>query len=165
MKFVGSQIAYYLEDVDFKNNARTLVKYLALLTLIIIIYSILFQVIMVNVEGKDHSWITGFYWTLTVMSTLGFGDITFQSDIGRLFSMLVLLSGIFMLLIVLPFAFIRYFYVPLIESRNKVKIPKKVPDGMKDHVIICSRDAIARDLTERLGQEKIPYFIIEIERI
>jgi len=29
------------------------------------------------------------------MSTLGFGDITFHSDLGRLFSIVVLLSGIF----------------------------------------------------------------------
>ena len=161
MKFVGSQLAYYLEDVDFKRNARTLLKYLAVLVVVIVIYSILFHVIMVNIEGQDHSWITGFYWTLTVMSTLGFGDITFQSDIGRLFSMLVLLSGIFMLLIVLPFAFIRYFYVPFLESRSKVKVPRSVPAGTKDHVIMCSRDAIARDLSGRLKQENIPYYIIE----
>jgi transaldolase / glucose-6-phosphate isomerase len=36
-------------------------------------------------EGREHSWITGVYWTLTVMSTLGFGDITFETDLGRLF--------------------------------------------------------------------------------
>lgn len=38
--------------------------------------SVLFHVIMVH-EGQDHSWLTGFYRTLTVVSTLGFADITF----------------------------------------------------------------------------------------
>ena len=42
-------------------------------------------------EGRSYSWITGFYWTLTTMSTLGFGDITFTSDIGKIFSVVVLL--------------------------------------------------------------------------
>jgi hypothetical protein len=56
-------------------------------------------------EGRQFSWITGFYWTLTVMSTLGFGDITFASDLGFVFSMIVLLSGIVFLLIMLPFRF------------------------------------------------------------
>src|SRR5690554_630248 len=111
MKFVGSQLAYYTSDSDFKSNSKVLIKYLFLLMIVIIIYSFLFHIIMAR-EGQEHSWITGFYWTLTVMSTLGFGDITFQSDLGRLFSIVVLLSGIFMLLIVLPFAFIRHFYVP-----------------------------------------------------
>lgn len=43
---------------------------------------------MLHAEGRYHSWITGIYWTLTVMTTLGFGDITFTNDIGRLFSII-----------------------------------------------------------------------------
>ncbi len=160
MKFVGSQLVYYLSDRDFKRNSKLLFKYLLLLGIVIVIYSILFHFIM-GFEGQDHSWITGFYWTLTVMSTLGFGDITFTSDLGRLFSIVVLLSGIFMLLIVLPFAFISHFYVPLLESKNKNKVPRQVPAGTKNHILICSYDVIARDLTQRLKQENTPYFVIE----
>jgi voltage-gated potassium channel len=78
---------------------------------------------MVEVEGVEHSWVTGFYWVLTVMSTLGFGDITFQSDVGRLFSIVVLVTGIVMLLIVLPFAFIRFFYAPWLEAQIRIPGP------------------------------------------
>ncbi|MFB9056858.1 potassium channel family protein [Mariniflexile ostreae] len=160
MKFVGSQLAYYLSDRDFKENSKILLKYLVLLGVVIIIYSILFHFIM-GFEGQDHSWVTGFYWTLTVMSTLGFGDITFASDLGRVFSIVVLLSGIFMLMIVLPFAFIRHFYVPLLESKKKNKVPRQVLAKTKDHILICSYDIIARDLVERLEQENTPYYMIE----
>jgi voltage-gated potassium channel len=72
---------------------------------------------MLYAEGRYHSWITGVYWTLTVMTTLGFGDITFASDIGRFFSIIVLLSGIVLLLILLPFMFIRLFYAPWLEAQ------------------------------------------------
>jgi Trk K+ transport system NAD-binding subunit len=160
MKFIGSQLAYYMRDKDFKRNSRVLLKYLALLAIVIIIYSVLFHFIMAS-EGQDHSWVTGFYWTLTVMSTLGFGDITFASDLGRFFSIVVLLSGIFMLMIVLPFAFIRHFYIPLLESKKKNKVPRQVPTGTKNHILICSYDVIARDMAERLEQENTPYYIIE----
>ncbi|HLV38108.1 potassium channel family protein [Xanthomarina sp.] len=160
MKFVTSQLAYYLSDRDFKRNSKILLKYLVLLGVVIIVFTILFHVIM-EIEGQNHSWITGLYWTLTVMSTLGFGDITFTSDLGRFFSIVVLLSGIFMLLIFLPFAFIRHFYVPLLESREKNKVPRQVPSQVKDHVIICSYDIITRDLTERFKQEDTPYYVIE----
>lgn len=160
MKFVGSQLAYYLKDRNFKKNSKILLKYLTVLGVVIVVYSILFHFIM-GIEGQDHSWITGFYWTLTVMSTLGFGDITFASDIGRAFSIVVLLSGIFMLLIVLPFAFIRHFYVPLLESKKKNKIPRQVPKGTQDHILICSDDIIAKDLTKRLQQENTPYYLVE----
>jgi|TARA_R100000479_G_scaffold51000_2_gene23960 Trk K+ transport system NAD-binding subunit len=160
MKFVGSQLAYYLSDRDFKRNSKILFKYLAVLAIVIIVYSILFHYIM-ELEGQYHSWVTGFYWTLTVMSTLGFGDITFESDIGRFFSIVVLLSGIFMLLILLPFAFIRHFYVPLLESKRKNRVPREVPPKTKNHILICSYDIIARDLVKRLKQENTPFFIIQ----
>lgn len=160
MKFIGSQMAYYLGDKDFKRNTKVLLKYLALLGVVIVIYSVLFHFIMAS-EDQNHSWVTGFYWTLTVMSTLGFGDITFASDLGRVFSIVVLLSGIFMLMIVLPFAFIRHFYIPLLESKKKNKVLRQVPSGTKNHILICSYDVIARDLTERLKQENTPYYIIE----
>lgn len=160
MKFIGSQIAYYLSDIEFKNNSKVLFKYLLLLGIVIVVYSILFHFIM-GLEGQNHSWITGFYWTLTVMSTLGFGDITFASDMGRAFSIVVLLSGIILLMIVLPFAFIRHFYIPLLESKKKNKVLRQVPTGMKDHILICSYDVVARDLAERLKQENTPYYVIE----
>lgn len=160
MKFIGSQLAYYMSDKDFKRNSKVLLKYLALLAIVIVIYSVLFHFIMAS-EGQDHSWVTGFYWTLTVMSTLGFGDITFASDLGRFFSIVVLLSGIFMLMIVLPFAFIRHFYIPLLESKKKNKVLRQVPAGTKNHILICSYDVIARDLVERLEQENTPYYVIE----
>lgn len=161
MKFVGSQIAYYLKDRDFKRNSRVLLKYLVFLGIVILIYSILFHIIMVKVEGQDHSWVTGFYWTLTVMSTLGFGDITFESDLGRVFSIVVLLTGIFSLLIVLPFAFIRHFYVPLLESKDRNRVPRQVPSGIRDHILICSFGVIARELAERLKREGLPHYIFE----
>ncbi len=161
MKFVSSQLAYYLRDSAFKRSAGKLLKYIVLLGVVVLIHSVLFHIIMITVEGRYYSWMTGFYWTLTVMSTLGFGDITFESDIGRLFSIIVLLSGIILLLVVLPFAFIRFFYVPYLDSANKNRVPRHVPKGTKDHIIICSLDLIARDLTEKLGQEKIPYYLIE----
>lgn len=160
MKFVGSQLAYYMSDNNFKRNSKVLIRYLVLLGIVVVVFSLLFHFIMAY-ENQQHSWITGLYWTLTVMSTLGFGDITFHSDLGRIFSIVVLLSGIFLLLIFLPFAFIRHFYVPLLESRKKNRVPRNVPPHTKNHILICSYDVIARDLTERLKQDNTPYYIIE----
>ena len=106
MKFIPSQLAEILDDGEVKTNLGALFRFLAILATTIVISSVLFHEIM-ELEGKEYSWITGFYWTLTTMSTLGFGDITFESDLGRFFSVVVLLYGIVMLLIVAPFAFIR----------------------------------------------------------
>ena len=160
MKLVGTQLAYFFRDPQARRNVRALLKYVAFVLLVVVLFAEVFHLIMVHIEGVDHSWVTGLYWTLTVMSTLGFGDITFQSDIGRIFSIIVLLSGIVLLLIVLPFAFIRFFYAPWLEAQIRTRAPRKVPAGTTGHVIICAYDTITPDLIARLEQEHIPYFVL-----
>ncbi len=161
MKTISTQLSYFLKDKEIRQNLRLLFKYVALVVFVVGVFSVLFHVIMVEVEGVAHSWITGVYWTFTVMSTLGFGDITFQSDIGRFFSVVVLMSGIVMLLIVLPFAFIRFFYAPWLEAQIRSRAPRVLPADTQGHVIITSLDTIARGLIERLRRGGIPYTVVE----
>ncbi len=124
------------------------------------VFTVMFHGIMV-VEDQEHSWLTGLYWTLTVMSTLGFGDITFHSDLGRAFTIVVLLYGIIMLLIVAPFTFIRFFYAPWLDAQLRSRAPRKVADDLSGHVVICQYDDLARGLIPRLDALEVPYVVIE----
>jgi Trk K+ transport system NAD-binding subunit len=161
VKFLTSQISYFLNERAARQNIRALLKYVAFTAAVIAAYSVIFHLIMLHAEGRYHSWITGIYWTLTVMTTLGFGDITFTSDIGRLFSIIVLLSGIVLLLILLPFMFIRLFYAPWLEAQIRLTAPREIPENVSGHVIICSYDTIASGLIDRLRLHSIPYCVIE----
>jgi voltage-gated potassium channel len=161
VKFIISQVAYLVTDREQRANLRALLGYLLFLTALVTLYAVLFHIIKLNVEGEQHSWITGFYWTLVVMTTLGFGDITFTSDLGRLFSLVVLVSGVVFLLVMLPFLFIRLFYAPWLEARVRLRAPREVAPGVTGHVIIAEYDAIAIGLIDRLRAEQIPYYVIE----
>ncbi len=161
MKLVGTQLSYFFNDKQVQRNVRSLLKYVTFILLVIMVFAEAFQLIMLHVEGQEHSWITGFYWTLTVMSTLGFGDITFETDTGRIFSVIVLISGVVLLLIVLPFAFIRFFYAPWIEARIRSRAPRTAPSGIRNHVVVCSYDTLAQGLIDRLKEDGIPYVVLE----
>ncbi len=161
MKSIATQLSYFLQDTETRRNVGLLMRYLVYMAGVIVLFTVLFHVIMRYVEGEQHSWVTGFYWTLTVMSTLGFGDITFQTDIGRLFSVVVLLSGIVLLLIVLPFAFIRFFYAPWLEAQIRQRAPRELPPETAGHVVLCRHDALVPDLIPRLQREDIPYVLLE----
>jgi voltage-gated potassium channel len=161
MKYIPSQLAYLTTDREARANLRALAKYLGFLAALVALYAVLFHVIKISVEREQHSWITGFYWALVVMTTLGFGDITFTSDVGRIFSIVVLLSGVVFLLVMLPFLFIRLFYAPWLEARVRLRAPREVPPGMNGHVIIAEYDPIAAGLIEQLAIEDIPYVVIE----
>jgi Trk K+ transport system NAD-binding subunit len=161
MKFLVGQAAYFLDQRESRRNLAALVTYIVFLVLVIIAFTVAFHLIMLYIEGREFSWLSGLYWTLVVMSTLGFGDITFESDTGRAFSILVLVSGVVLLLIMLPFTFIPFFYAPWLEAQIHARSPKAVPPGTSDHVIICSYDTIAPPLIKKLERQGIPYFVIE----
>lgn len=161
MKFLSGHLGYALWDQQLRRDLRGLFRYLVFLIAVIAVYSVLFHLIMLHVEGREHSWITGVYWTLTVMSTLGFGDITFTSDVGRAFSVVVLLSGIVLLLIVLPFAFIRYFYAPWVEARLKLRAPRELPPDVEGHVVLVRADSLVDGLLPVLEREKVPAVVLE----
>lgn len=161
MKTLGTQIATFLSTRDAKRNLATLAKFFITLTVLILLYTVLFHVIMLSIEGREFSWFTGLYWTLTVMSTLGFGDITFESDVGRLFSVVVLLSGIVLLLIMMPFMFIHNFYAPWLEARIRARAPRSVPESVSGHVLIATWDMIAPALIGKLNRHSIPYYVME----
>ena len=162
MKFLPSQFFFLLQDRRARRNIRSLVEFTLFLIVLVVIYSYLFHVIMAH-EGRDFSTITGFYWTLTVMSTLGFGDITFHSDLGRFFSIVVLLSGIILLLVMLPFTFIQFFYAPWLEAQNKSRVPRHLPSEVDNHVIITCYDPIAIALVQRLKQYGHGYVLLTAE--
>lgn len=142
----------------------TLLRFGVLLAVVVALFSVIFHLLMVR-EGQQHDWFTGIYWTLTTMSTLGFGDIVFQSDLGRMFSMVVLVTGVILLLIVLPFAFIRFFYAPWLEAQLKTKVSTRVPSHLGGHVIISTYDDVSEELIERLGLSGIDSVVIESDPV
>lgn len=163
MKTVGSHLANFLAArSSSRREFAVFVRFLLLQAGVVAVYAWLFHWLMER-EGQAHSWFTGVYWTLTVMTTLGFGDITFHSDAGRVFSVVVLISGVFMLLIVMPFVFVRAVYEPWVEQRNRARMKsvRRVPDDVRDHVLIASNDPIAFALVRRLELAGIPAWIIE----
>jgi len=163
MKTMGSHLATLLAgETKLRRQLAPFVRYVVLLVAVVVLYGWLFQAIMAR-EGQDHSWFTGVYWALTVMSTLGFGDITFESDLGRAFSTLVLLTGMVLLLIILPFLFIRVVYAPWLEqrSRSRIRSLQSVPKGLAGHVLICSNDPLAPGLIRRLELAGEPVYVIE----
>jgi Trk K+ transport system NAD-binding subunit len=140
-------------------NLKLLSRFFLILGAIITAYSLLFHALMLY-EGREYSWITGFYWTLTVMSTLGFGDITFKTDLGLIFSIIVLLTGIVYLLVMMPFTFIQFFYAPWLEAQAKARTPRELPEDKQNHVILTNLDSMTENLIEKLTRYGYGYVIL-----
>lgn len=149
MKLLPAQISAFIRSGATRRNLKALNRYLLILAAMVTVYTVVFHILM-DAEGQDHSWLAGLYWTLTVMTTLGFGDITFQEDPGRLFSIIVLLSGIVFVLILLPFAFIQFFYAPWLEARERARAPRQLPLETEGHVVLTGDDPVVFALIDQL---------------
>jgi Trk K+ transport system NAD-binding subunit len=142
-----------------RRNLRVVAIFLAVLLAMVLAYTALFHVLM-ELEGRHFSWVSGLYWTLTVMSTLGFGDITFQSDAGRVFSIVVLLSGTIFLLVLLPFIFIQFFWTPWMAAQAALRAPRALPEEESGHVLLTHWDVVSAALVDRLDRYGVPYALI-----
>lgn len=158
MKLIFSELIHLITKTQ-ERNIGPLIKFFISLIAMVTVYSLLFHFVMVF-ENREFSWITGFYWTLTVMSTLGFGDITFATDLGKIFSIVVLMSGVVFLLTMLPFTFIQFFYLPWVEAQAKARAPRRLPEGTKDHVILTSYDPVTMNLAEKFRQYHREYVVL-----
>jgi Trk K+ transport system NAD-binding subunit len=153
-------ISFFLEDPQRRRNFSRLLRLLSVFAALVSLFSVLFHVLMLH-EGRDYSWFTGLYWTLTVMSTLGFGDITFHTDLGRAFSMVVLLSGTLFMLMLLPITFLQFFWMPWVQARTAARRPQELDSGIRDHVVLTQHDPVSMALIERLTQFNYSYVLME----
>src|SRR5690348_17129729 len=106
-----------------------------------VLYTVVFHLLM-RYEGRQYSWLSGIYWVFETMCTLGYGDIVFTSDIGRLFSLVVLATGVTVLFIFLPFVLVQFFYAPWLERRAATRAPRELPVDTFGHVLLTGHGPI-----------------------
>lgn len=142
-----------------QRNTRLVAKLSIGLVVLIAVYSVIFRLLMHH-EDRSYSWLTSLYWTLTVMSTLGFGDITFESDIGRMFSLVVLITGAIYILVLLPFVFIQFVFLPWVAKRDADRLRRELDPDICDHVIMTQLDEVTESLIRRLRATDTPYVLV-----
>jgi voltage-gated potassium channel len=159
VKLIAILISGLMARGQQRTNLRVLLGLIGVLVAVVIVFSGIFHLLMTR-EGQEHSWITGFYWTIVAMSTLGFGDVTFTSDLGRMFSVLVVVSGTMLMLIILPFTFIQFFYAPWLEAQNAARAPRQLPVSTTGHVLLTNYKPVDQALIQRLRQFRLPFALI-----
>lgn len=118
-------------------------------------YSILFVAIMHIFEGQDYTFVEGVYWVISTITTVGYGDITFTSQIGKIFSIVVMMSGVMFF-----FGFlVPYAVIPWAEQRLRLSLPTEVK--MTEHLIICGYNRFTKEFCKILKEFGIRYVVVE----
>ena len=144
-----------------RRNFSQLIKLMVIVLVFVALSSVVFHQLMEREgRGGNYQWFDGFYWTMVTMTTLGYGEITFNSGLGKLFSIGVMLFGMMSMLVILPFAFIRFAYEPWMEAQNAARTPRTLPEDTRGHVIITNFDPVSRALIHKLEQYTNPYVLL-----
>ncbi len=110
-------------------------------------------------QPENANIITAIYWATTTITTVGYGDVTFTSQAGRLFSIIVQTLGIILISIFL----VNYVVTPWFDRVIKFRLPRKVSTGMKDHIIICGYNQLVETLIDELATEDLLFVIVDDE--
>ncbi|MFO7830521.1 MAG: NAD-binding protein [Desulfuromonadaceae bacterium] len=159
MKSIASQLAYFVRG-RARQNTKVLLLYFAFLIALTLMYATIFRYLMWYTEGREYSLIAGIYWTITVMTTLGFGDITFHTDTGYIFAGIVTISGVVFLLIILPFGMVSLFLAPWIEQRLRYTPTLELPANTEGHIVIFGLDSITRLFIKKIKGRKLNFVIV-----
>lgn len=137
---------------------KTLLRSVAGAFAIVMFYMLLFIRIMIHEGQTEHAnFYDAFYWVTTTLTTVGYGDITVTSHMGKIFAVFVQLSGI-------PLVFGILFtlvIIPWMEKMIHAGIPGKAPKNLKEHIILCGYNRLIETLIEELKENDIPYILIE----
>ena len=155
----GDEAQAVVRQAERRRQLKTVVVVVVVFLVMVTVFSALFHELM-DSEGRSYSWATSVYWTLTTMTTLGFGDITFESDAGRIFSIVVLLSGSTFLLVMLPFVFIQFVFLPWMNERQRRRAPRSLPSSTSGHLILTGFGPVESAVVERAIQAEVPYVVI-----
>ena len=155
----GDDAQQIAQRTERRRRRKTVLLLAFVFVVLVLVFSFFFHELMAR-EGRTYSWPTSIYWTMTTMTTLGFGDITFTSDLGRLFSVVVLISGSAFLLVVLPFSFIQFVFIPWINERERRRAPRTLPESMSGHLILTALGPVEQVLIERADKTDLPYVLV-----
>ena len=136
---------------------KSLLVYVVATVLLVVVYSLVFLFLMVSAEGRSYTAVDAVYWVITTMTTQGVGDIVFVSSIGRIFAVLVELSGI-----VLFFAILIPIVVAPVLQSVQASVPTK--SKAKEHVLIAGYNSMVETIIEELDERSLPYLIIHDDK-
>ena len=122
------------------------------LTIILIAGTILFSLF------EEIPYFDAFYWTIVVISTVGFGDITPQTFMGKI---------LFIILVIFGLSIFGYFIsmISSVVTEEKLSMIFKhyfLSDGgrLSNHAIIIGWNEVARNVYEELSNNKINCIVL-----
>ncbi|SFV75650.1 Potassium voltage-gated channel subfamily KQT; possible potassium channel, VIC family [hydrothermal vent metagenome] len=120
-------------------------------SVIILVSSVLIYVVEANNPKSDiNTLFEAFYWSIVTISTVGYGDITPSSDIGRIVAVIVIIAGIAVL--AFTTSLVISAFTEKLDDMKEDKIIENL-EKAKDIYLICGYENVAAEVAKTLIKE------------
>jgi len=104
--------------------------------------------------------ITSLYWTIVTVTTIGYGDVVPKTIVGKIFSIIIMVSGVSVALYTFTAAMAFSMEGELKTILGVSKMQEKI-NKMTGHVIVCGYGKVGKNIVSNLVKEKIPFVVVE----
>jgi voltage-gated potassium channel len=119
---------------------------------------------LIGAEGyrliEGWPWLDGLYMVIITLSTVGYGEVHDLSTLGRIWTILVLVSGV-ILVGYTAARTIEFFTEGTFHGYRRSRRMQKQIDRMTDHFIVCGWGRVGRQVTEDLLRSNHPIVVVE----
>jgi voltage-gated potassium channel len=148
-----------MKSIIYRKNDWTIFRLVIVFLILVLIFSCITPVISLYYEDKQINFIQSLYFVVMTMTTLG-GDIVLTSTVGRIFSIIIAITGIIMFFaLVFPI-----IMIPWIEKRLQRDLPTKLLEKPNDHIIICGYNEMVESLVHELEDHQISFIVIDNDK-
>jgi len=131
--------------------------YFTLLVSQVIVYTTVFYFIYPVLEGKPITLIEALFFTMETITTVGYGYLLpFHSQITMIFSIVVMVTGIFNLFMLVPL-----ILEPYIRSVINPHPPQRLRQHFQGHVVVVGHSELTRELIENLTIADLDVVFVE----
>lgn len=148
-----------LRDLEFSRRDQRIVYYLGGLALLVLLYTVTYNVAMAKLEGVDQSIFASFEFVVQTMTTTGYGQDSghWSHPLMYLFVAMMQISGIG-----IGFFTLRLIIIPLFTGAGVNLDDRLTPK--QDHVIICEYRRDSSVLLDELRELGIEYVLISSDK-
>ncbi len=131
--------------------------YLILFVVMIGGYTFLFHYAYPILENRPLSWAHALMFVAETITTTGYGDlIPFSNDLTMLLAIAMMITGIFMLFMLIPL-----LLAPYLSTLLRATPPQRTPYRLSHHVVIVGYGELARSLIESLVISDLEIAVVE----
>jgi voltage-gated potassium channel len=132
---------------------------------LIVLVAITLALVLAGTVGyvfiEDWGWFDALYMTVITLSTIGYGEVHPLSDAGRVFTILLILGGVF------TFVYTATEIIRAVVSGEVAQMlgeqrRERALSEIRDHIIVCGYGRMGKLVCREFSRDKVPFVVLDV---